>query len=109
MNEFASQFSNPDASKQTDAQAIHDDPSTHAGAAANHLANQKSPYLLQHAFNPVPWFPWGDQAIAQARLRDVPLLVSTGYSTCYWCHVMERECFENPDIARWMGEKFVCL
>ncbi len=109
MNEFASKTNHPDASKQTDAQVIHDDPCTHAGAAANHLANQKSPYLLQHAFNPVPWFPWGDQAIAQARLRDVPLLVSTGYSTCYWCHVMERECFENPDIARLMGEKFVCV
>ena len=76
---------------------------------SNSLANEKSPYLLQHAFNPVPWYPWGDAAIAQARLRDVPLLVSTGYSTCYWCHVMERECFENPDIARLMGEKFVCV
>lgn len=76
---------------------------------SNSLVNEKSPYLLQHAFNPVPWYPWGDAAIAQARLRDVPLLVSTGYSTCYWCHVMERECFENPDIARLMGEKFVCV
>jgi len=109
MNEFASQFSNPNASNPTNAPAILADASTHAGATANHLANQKSPYLLQHALNPVPWFPWGDDAIAQARLRDVPLLVSTGYSTCYWCHVMERECFENPDIARLMGEKFVCV
>lgn len=109
MNEFNSQTSQPAASKPTDATSTHADHLTHAGATANHLANEKSPYLLQHAHNPVPWYPWGEEAIAQARLRDVPLLVSTGYSTCYWCHVMERECFENPDIARLMGEKFVCV
>ena len=77
--------------------------------SSNFLVNEKSPYLLQHAFNPVPWHPWGDAAIAKARLRDVPLLVSSGYSTCYWCHVMERECFEDPDIARLMDEHYVCV
>ena len=104
----------PDQSSQAQKLAATDAESpakmnVEAGHAPNNLADEKSPYLLQHAFNPVPWYPWSDAAIAQARLRDVPLLVSTGYSTCYWCHVMERECFENPDIARLMGEKFVCV
>ncbi|MCE9619078.1 MAG: thioredoxin domain-containing protein [Planctomycetes bacterium] len=75
----------------------------------NLLAGETSPYLLQHAFNPVPWHPWSEAAIAEARQRDVPLLVSTGYSTCYWCHVMERECFEDEEIARLMGKHFVCV
>ena len=109
MNDFASQSRKKDAAAAHDVSAHAGSQSAHEGHMSNSLANEKSPYLLQHAFNPVPWYPWGDAAIAQARLRDVPLLVSTGYSTCYWCHVMERECFENPDIARLMGEKFVCV
>ena len=109
MNDFASQSRKKDAAAAHDVSAHAGSQSAHEGQVSNSLANEKSPYLLQHAFNPVPWYPWGDAAIAQARLRDVPLLVSTGYSTCYWCHVMERECFENPDIARLMGEKFVCV
>lgn len=109
MNDFASQSRKKDAAAAHDVSAHAGSQSAHQGHMSNSLANEKSPYLLQHAFNPVPWYPWGDAAIAQARLRDVPLLVSTGYSTCYWCHVMERECFENPDIARLMGKKFVCV
>ena len=109
MNDFASQSRKKDAAAAHDVSAHTASQSAHEGHMSNSLANEKSPYLLQHAFNPVPWYPWGDAAIAQARLRDVPLLVSTGYSTCYWCHVMERECFENSDIARLMGEKFVCV
>ncbi len=109
MNDFASQSRKKDGAAARDVSAQAGSQSAHEGQMSNSLANEKSPYLLQHAFNPVPWYPWGDAAIAQARLRDVPLLVSTGYSTCYWCHVMERECFENPDIARLMGEKFVCV
>ena len=109
MNDFASQSRKKDAAAAHDVSAHTGSQSAHEGHMSNSLANEKSPYLLQHAFNPVPWYPWGDAAIAQARVRDVPLLVSTGYSTCYWCHVMERECFENPDIARLMGEKFVCV
>ncbi len=65
----------------------------------NRLAGQTSPYLLQHARNPVDWWPWGPEAFAEARRRDVPILLSIGYSTCYWCHVMERECFENHAVA----------
>ena len=76
---------------------------------ANRLAGQSSPYLLQHAHNPVDWWAWGPDAFAEARRRDVPILLSIGYSTCYWCHVMERECFEHDDIAALMNERFVCI
>jgi uncharacterized protein YyaL (SSP411 family) len=82
---------------------------TRSSRHRNALAGERSPYLLQHAGNPVPWRPWTDAAIAEARRRGVPLLVSVGYSTCYWCHVMERECFEDEAIARQMGEDFVCV
>jgi len=75
----------------------------------NRLALQSSPYLLQHAHNPVDWYPWGEEAFAEARRRDVPILLSVGYSTCYWCHVMERECFEDEAIGRLMSERFVCI
>lgn len=76
---------------------------------ANRLARQSSPYLLQHAHNPVDWWAWGHDAFAEARHRDVPILLSIGYSTCYWCHVMERECFEHDDVAALMNERFVCI
>ncbi len=75
----------------------------------NALALQTSPYLRQHAENPVDWLPWGAQALAAARARDVPLLVSIGYSSCHWCHVMERESFEDPQVAALMNEEFVCV
>lgn len=68
-----------------------------------------SPYLLQHAHNPVNWYPWGDEAFAEARKRNVPLLVSIGYAACHWCHVMERECFEDEEIAAYMNAHFVCI
>lgn len=76
---------------------------------ANKLARSTSPYLLQHAFNPVDWQPWGPEAFAEARARQVPILLSIGYSTCYWCHVMERESFENDAIAAILNERFVCI
>ena len=76
-------------------------------AAPNRLAREKSPYLLSHARNPVGWYPWGEEAFAAARGRDVPLFVSIGYSACHWCHVMERECFEDADVARLMNEHLV--
>lgn len=75
----------------------------------NALANETSPYLLQHAHNPVDWHPWGDEAFAEAQRRDVPVFLSIGYSTCYWCHVMERESFESEAIAKIMNEHFVCI
>jgi len=80
-----------------------------ASRKPNRLAGEVSPYLLQHAFNPVDWWPWGDAAFAEARRRDVPILLSVGYSTCYWCHVMERESFESEVVAREMNERFVCI
>jgi uncharacterized protein len=73
----------------------------------NRLAKETSPYLLQHAHNPVDWYPWGDEAFTRARAEDKPILLSVGYSACHWCHVMERESFENPDVARVMNEGFV--
>ena len=76
---------------------------------ANALADETSPYLLQHRDNPVDWLPWGERALTRARELDRPLLVSIGYSACHWCHVMERECFENPEIAALMNEHFVCV
>ena len=76
---------------------------------ANRLAAETSPYLLQHAENPVDWYPWGEEALSRARDEDRPILVSIGYAACHWCHVMERECFENPAIAALMNERFVCI
>jgi uncharacterized protein len=74
---------------------------------ANALIAETSPYLLQHAYNPVAWLPWGEAAFEQAKARDVPILLSVGYSACHWCHVMERESFENPEIAALMNKLFV--
>ena len=76
---------------------------------SNRLIHATSPYLLQHAHNPVDWYPWGDEALEKARREDKPILVSIGYSACHWCHVMERECFENADIAALMNRLFVCI
>src|SRR3954453_19881026 len=74
---------------------------------ANRLANETSPYLLQHAGNPVDWHPWGDEALARAREHDLPILLSIGYAACHWCDVMERESFEDEQIAALMNERFV--
>jgi uncharacterized protein len=74
---------------------------------ANRLAEETSPYLLQHKDNPVDWYPWGEEALTRARERNKPLLVSIGYSACHWCHVMERESFEDPEVAAVMNEHFV--
>src|SRR5690348_9525273 len=73
----------------------------------NRLARETSPYLLQHAENPVDWYPWGDEAFERARREDKPVLLSIGYSSCHWCHVMAHESFENPDIAALMNRLFV--
>ncbi len=75
----------------------------------NRLARETSPYLLQHAHNPVDWYPWGDEAFARARQENKPIFLSIGYSTCHWCHVMERESFENDGIASVMNKDFVCI
>ncbi|MFP8881475.1 MAG: thioredoxin domain-containing protein [Myxococcota bacterium] len=75
----------------------------------NRLANETSAYLRQHMHNPVDWYPWGPDGLERARAEDKPLLISIGYSACHWCHVMERESFENPAIAQLMNEGFVCI
>src|SRR5690606_16635313 len=73
----------------------------------NRLARETSPYLLQHAHNPVDWYPWGEEAFEAARQSQRPIFLSIGYSTCYWCHVMERESFEDERVAALMNERFV--
>jgi hypothetical protein len=75
----------------------------------NRLQYQKSPYLLQHAYNPVDWYPWGDEAFENARRKNRPIFLSIGYSTCHWCHVMERESFEDQHVATLMNEAFICI
>src|SRR5689334_9343502 len=75
----------------------------------NRLAGETSPYLLQHAENPVDWYPWGEEALARAREEDKPILLSIGYAACHWCHVMEHESFEDDEIAALMNERFVCI
>ncbi|MGH9325527.1 MAG: thioredoxin domain-containing protein [Terriglobia bacterium] len=80
-----------------------------ATAQANRLSREKSPYLLQHAYNPVDWYPWGDEAFEAARREDKPIFLSIGYSTCHWCHVMEHESFEDSEVAKLMNEVFISI
>lgn len=75
----------------------------------NHLAGQHSPYLLQHLHNPVDWYPWGEEALALAKKLDRPIFLSIGYSTCHWCHVMERESFEDAKTAEILNDHFVSI
>lgn len=75
----------------------------------NRLINEKSPYLLQHAHNPVDWYPWGEEAFSMAKAEDKPIFLSIGYSTCHWCHVMERESFEDEEVADILNRLFVCI
>src|SRR5687768_4871289 len=79
------------------------------GAYMNRLSQEKSPYLLQHADNPVDWYPWGEEAFEKARRENKPVLLSIGYATCHWCHVMEHESFEDEEVARLMNDTFVSI
>ena len=79
------------------------------GKAGNHLVHEKSPYLLQHAQNPVDWYPWGEEAFSRARQEDKPVFLSIGYATCHWCHVMAHESFEDPEVSELLNEGFVCI
>ena len=74
---------------------------------SNHLIHETSPYLLQHAHNPVEWYPWSDIALERAKNENKPILVSIGYSACHWCHVMERESFEDESTAKLMNDHFI--
>src|SRR5437773_3442161 len=82
---------------------------TAKGRPANRLALESSPYLLQHAHNPVDWYPWGTEAFAQAKKDGKLVFLSIGYSSCHWCHVMERESFENAEVAKLLNQSFVCI
>lgn len=84
-------------------------PASHSHNHTNRLAAEHSPYLLQHAHNPVDWYPWGEEAFAEARRRDVPIFLSIGYSTCHWCHVMEVESFEDEGVAKLLNDWFVSI
>ena len=75
----------------------------------NNLIKEKSPYLLQHAHNPVNWFAWNNEAFEKAKKEDKPIFLSIGYSTCHWCHVMEHESFEDENVAKLMNETFVSI
>ena len=85
------------------------DSEKNAPRKANRLVKEKSPYLLQHAYNPVDWYPWGDEAFARAEAEKKPVFLSIGYSTCHWCHVMERESFEDEEIAAYLNEHFIAV
>ncbi len=89
------------------ANTMAQDQQTHRQGPANRLAKESSPYLLLHAHNPVDWYPWGEEALAKARKENKPIFLSIGYSSCYWCHVMEREVFSNEKIAAYMNQHFV--
>ena len=85
-------------------------PAPHSGnRKPNNLIHEKSPYLLQHAYNPVHWYGWGDEPFVKAEREDKPIFLSIGYSTCHWCHVMERESFENDAIAEILNEHFISI
>jgi len=100
-----------DASPNTKPNTQIETPAQHApaGAAANHLSGESSPYLRMHVHNPVDWYPWGDEALKKARDEKKLIFLSVGYSSCYWCHVMERESFMDEEIARFLNEHFVCI
>ena len=86
-----------------------DPPGKEKDRPANRLAKETSPYLLLHAHNPVDWYPWGPEAFAKAKAENKPIFLSVGYSSCYWCHVMERESFMDAEIAKVLNEHFVCI
>jgi uncharacterized protein YyaL (SSP411 family) len=76
---------------------------------SNRLSSENSPYLIQHASNPVDWFPWGPEALEKARLEDKPIFLSIGYTACHWCHVMAHESFEDTQVADVLNHNFVCI
>src|SRR3954454_5357903 len=110
---WASPTSSPSPSRSKSSRNKEAPPETAAAAGfpamPNRLATETSPYLQQHAANPVEWYPWGDEALERAREEDKPILLSIGYSACHWCHVMERESFEEESTAAYMNERFVCI
>ncbi len=82
---------------------------TTAHGSPNKLINEKSPYLLQHAYNPVDWYPWGEEAFEKAKRENKPIFLSIGYSTCHWCHVLAHESFEDEETAEFLNKHFVSI
>src|SRR5208283_148143 len=99
----------PESARPKMQAALTEKPAAAAPVHTNRLAWEKSPYLLQHQHNPVDWFAWGEDAFSQARRENRPIFLSIGYSTCHWCHVMERESFESPAVAAFLNEHFVSI
>jgi uncharacterized protein len=95
--------------KDSESQELGTNAGSQSEPKANRLIREKSPYLLQHAYNPVDWYAWGDEAFEKARREDKPIFLSIGYSTCHWCHVMEHESFEDAEVARLMNDAFVSI
>jgi uncharacterized protein YyaL (SSP411 family) len=104
-----SEFGRDREESKGDLQVKADGGDSRTVVAPNRLSEEKSPYLLQHASNPVDWYPWGPEAFRKAREEDKPIFLSIGYSTCHWCHVMERESFSSPEIAAIMNENFISI
>src|SRR5438477_2714435 len=98
-----------DAVKAESRKTVTTAAATHPTAHTNRLAREKSPYLLQHQHNPVDWYSWGEEAFAKARRENKPIFLSIGYSTCHWCHVMERESFESQEVADYLNAHFVSI
>ena len=94
--------------QETPCRAAEPKPAERAGFT-NHLINESSPYLLQHAHNPVQWYPWGQEAFDRAKKEHKLIFLSIGYSTCYWCHVMERESFEDESVAKLLNDNFIAI
>ena len=109
MSDPTSHDARPATARSSNASDMRASDSKAGDRPTNRLAGETSSYLRQHQTNPVDWYPWGDEALDRARAEDRPLLVSIGYSACHWCHVMERESFEDPEIAARMNEAFVCI
>ncbi|MEM7343608.1 MAG: thioredoxin domain-containing protein [Chloroflexota bacterium] len=99
----------PQITSEAITEIVVEEEDSHKGEIPNRLIDEKSPYLLQHAYNPVDWFPWGEEAFEKARAEDKPVFLSIGYSTCHWCHVMERESFEDEEVAALMNETFISV
>jgi uncharacterized protein YyaL (SSP411 family) len=99
----------PEGNADSNGSADEATPSKDANRPVNRLSRESSPYLLMHAHNPIQWFPWGPEAFEKARAEDKPVFLSIGYSSCYWCHVMEREVFSSDRIAEYMNTHFVCI
>src|SRR5688572_20788955 len=86
-----------------------DEPQGKKPKHTNRLSKETSPYLLLHAHNPVDWYPWGEEALQKAKRENKPIFLSIGYSSCHWCHVMERESFMDDEIAKFLSQNFVCI